>query len=119
MLWVKPSGTRSWVQRIVIHGKRRDIGLGAFPLVSLAEARETAFANRKIARAGSDPREKRQATAPSFEDATRSVHGIHAPSWKNDRQRAQWLDEVKRLHLCRDLCRPDSLAGGRAVRNTS
>ena len=97
MLWVKPSGARSWVQRIVIHGKRRDIGLGAFPLVTLAEAREIAFANRKIARAGSDPREQRQATAPSFEDATRSVHAIHAPSWKNDRQRAQWLDEVKRI----------------------
>ena len=55
LLWVKPSGARSWVQRLVIHGTRRNLGLGGFPLVSLAEARETAFENRKLARAGGDP----------------------------------------------------------------
>lgn len=38
-LLVKPSGAKSWVQR-VIRSKRREIGLGAYPLVSLAEARE-------------------------------------------------------------------------------
>lgn len=31
MLWVKPTGTRSWVQRLIIQGKRRDMGLGAYP----------------------------------------------------------------------------------------
>ena len=30
MLWVKPTGTRSWVQRLIIQGKRRDMGLGRF-----------------------------------------------------------------------------------------
>ena len=49
-LTVQPTGTRSWIQRIVIRGRRRDVGLGGFPLVSLKEARDKAFANRKAAR---------------------------------------------------------------------
>ncbi len=39
-LWAKPNGGRFWVQRIVINGRRREIGLGGYPVVSLAEARE-------------------------------------------------------------------------------
>ena len=54
-LEVQPSGSRSWIQRIAIRGRRREIGLGGFPLVSLREARLTAFANRKLARSGGDP----------------------------------------------------------------
>ena len=41
---------KSWVQRLTIHGKRHDIGLGSFKLVTLAEARDRAFENRKAAR---------------------------------------------------------------------
>ena len=52
---VQPSGSRSWVQRLVVRGRRREMGLGGFPLVSLDEARAKAFANRKLARAGGDP----------------------------------------------------------------
>ena len=40
---VLPSGARCWVQRLVIGGRRRELGLGGFPLVSLAEAREAAL----------------------------------------------------------------------------
>ena len=54
-LVVKPTGTRSWIQRIAIRGRRRDIGLGSVRLVPLAEAREKALANRKLARDGGDP----------------------------------------------------------------
>ena len=45
-LHVAPSGTKSWVQRIEINEKRRDIGLGSYPTVSLAQARSLAAANR-------------------------------------------------------------------------
>ena len=38
-LQIDPSGARRWLQRIVIRGKRTDLGLGGWPLVSLAEAR--------------------------------------------------------------------------------
>ena len=54
-LLVESGGSRRWVQRIVIQDKRRDLGLGSYPLVSLAEAREAAADNRKVARAGGDP----------------------------------------------------------------
>ena len=42
-LYVKPEGTRSWIQRLVVRGRRRELGLGAAGLVSLAEAREVAL----------------------------------------------------------------------------
>ncbi|MEO9649698.1 MAG: Arm DNA-binding domain-containing protein [Roseobacter sp.] len=50
-----PSGTRTWVQRIVIRDKRTEIDLGSALLASLAEARERALKNRKLTRVGSDP----------------------------------------------------------------
>ena len=53
--FVQPSGTRSWIQRLVIRGRRRELGLGSVALVSLTEAREKARANRKLAREGGDP----------------------------------------------------------------
>ena len=53
-LFVQPSSTRSWIQRLVIRGRRREIELGSIALVSLAEAREKARANRKLARADGD-----------------------------------------------------------------
>ena len=52
---VAPGGSKSWVQRLTIDGRRRDIGLGGYPLVSLAEAREQAFENRKLAPGGRRP----------------------------------------------------------------
>ena len=59
---VRPTGSRGWIQRLTIRGRPTELGLGGFPLVSLKEAREKAFANRKLAREGSDPRaEKRRA----------------------------------------------------------
>ena len=74
-LFVQPSGTRSWIQRLVIRGRRRELGLGSVALVSLAEAREKALANRKLAREGGDPlAEKRRAQGvPSFAEATARV----------------------------------------------
>ena len=97
MLWVQRSGSRQWVQRIVIHGKRRDIGLGGYPVVTLAVARDRALANRRVAQAGGDPRTHVNPGVPTFEDATKRVHAIHAASWKNDKQRAQWVNEVSRI----------------------
>ena len=54
-LLVKPSGTRSWVQRITMRGKRRELGLGNPPVVSLAMAREAALENARLVQAGGDP----------------------------------------------------------------
>ena len=42
-LVVSKGGSKKWVQRIVVHERRRDIGLGGFPAISLAKARERAM----------------------------------------------------------------------------
>src|SRR5579872_3269529 len=55
-----PGGSKSWILRTVVKGKRCDIGLGSAALVTLAEAREHAHRFRKIARAGGDPLLERQ-----------------------------------------------------------
>ena len=71
-LVVGPRGSKSWVQRLVVCGRRRDIGLGAYPLVTLAQARELAEDNRRIARRGGDPLAPRwQAATPPSRGATR------------------------------------------------
>ncbi|XWZ91733.1 Arm DNA-binding domain-containing protein [Azospirillum sp. B2RO_4] len=93
-LVVDPSGARRWLLRLVIQGKRHDIGLGSTALVSLAEARDTALAMRKVARAGGDPlaeRRKAQRVVPTFETAARTCHAEHKDSWKNGKHADQWL----------------------------
>jgi hypothetical protein len=98
-LIVEPSGAKRWVLRTIVQGNRRDIGLGGCKLVSLAEARETALAFRKIARSGGDPlaepRNQRR-IIPTFEQAACSVHAEHLPSWKNPKHGAQWINTLAR-----------------------
>ena len=97
---VAPSGSKSWVQRIVIHGRRRDIGLGPYPAVSLARARDIAHDNRTAISQGRDPvaekREARQAglrrtpSIPTFAQAAAQVIELRRPTWSNARHAAQW-----------------------------
>ena len=97
-LQVKPSGARSWVQRMVIRGRRRELGLGGFPLVSLTEARETAHANRKMARAGGDPLAERRRAAgmPTFAEAAERVWADKHPGWRHPRHAREWLSSLER-----------------------
>lgn len=97
MLLVKPSGAKSWVQRISIQGRMVDLGLGSVDLVSLAEAREKALANRKLAREGKDPREERRRAEEilTFEQAAREVHRLHRPSWRNAKHAAQFITTLE------------------------
>ena len=57
---VTPAGTRQWVLRITVNGKRRDVGLGGYPAVSLEAARELAAGHRSTAKTGGDPIEQRR-----------------------------------------------------------
>ena len=65
-LRVAPGGSKSWVQRLRVNGKRRDIGLGGYPVVSLQAARDRAIDNRRVARDGGDPLAGRKRRVPSF-----------------------------------------------------
>ena len=97
-LEVQPSGSRSWVQRVAVRGRRREIGLGSFPLVSLDEARAQAFANRKLARAGGDPvAEKRASDEPTFAEAAERVWRQMRPGWRNPRYGRDWMSGLTRV----------------------
>lgn len=96
-LKVDPSGAKRWIQRLVIQGKRRDLGLGSASLVPLAEARELAVAQRKLARAGHDPlyAKKLQQGVPTFEAAANTVHKLYEPTWRNEKHAKQWINTLR------------------------
>ena len=90
-LVVAPRGSKSWVQRLAVDGKRRDIGLGGWPLTSLREARDRAFANRKLARDGGDPLvARRRAGVPTFEQAAARTFEANRGRWRSSRTEANW-----------------------------
>jgi integrase len=97
ILRVEPSGSKRWIQRIVIRGKRTDIGLGSASLVTLAEAREAALSNRKLARSGGDPLADKTAAQAilTFEQAAREVHRINLPTWRNAKHGAQFISTLQ------------------------
>ena len=95
-LVVEPSGNKRWIQRLFIRGRRTDLGLGGWPLVSLAEARERAIENRKTARSGGDPiAEKRNASVPTFSEAADRVIALNAPTWRHPKTEVQWRSSLK------------------------
>ncbi len=96
-LHVDPSGARRWVQRLVIRGRSRALGLGSYALVSLAEAREKALANRKAAREGGDPLADRRRSEgiPTFEEAVEKVIAIHGEAWRAGKTPKQWRASLR------------------------
>ncbi|MDM0113924.1 integrase arm-type DNA-binding domain-containing protein [Variovorax sp. J22R133] len=99
-LKVNDAGARSWVLRAMIAGKRRDMGLGGFPDVTLAQARERARAARDLIDAGSDPVQLRQAArsaaaaahakAKTFDQCVEGFMKAKSGEWRNAKHRAQW-----------------------------
>ncbi len=109
-LYVKPEGTRSWIQRIVIRGRRREMGLGSVSLVSLAEARELALANRKLARSGGDPLadKRRIQGVPTFAEAARRVVEQKQGGWRGRWHAQNWIRSLERYAFPRIGSRPVS-----------
>ena len=99
-----PSASRSWILRILIAGARRDLGLGGYPQVSLAQAREAARIKRQMVlrRRRSHPREARsrkRATGGDDEedDLRRSADryiAIQEPGWRNAKHAWQWRNSL-------------------------
>jgi integrase len=100
LLQVTPTGARSWVLRATVGAKRRDIGLGGFPDVTLAQARERAREAREQIRQGIDPVEQRKATRDAlraeqakrltFDDAAKQFLARKSSEFKNAKHAAQW-----------------------------
>ena len=80
----KPTGrySKTWSQRLRINGKVASLGLGAYPIVSLVEARDQALENARAVRQGKDPRVKVNDSVPTFEQAAKEVIKLHIPKWK-------------------------------------
>ena len=96
-LRVTGSGSRSWMQRIVIHGRRRDMGLGSYPAIGLAEARALALANKALVTAGRDPlAERHRANVPTFRDAAKKVYEANLPRWRNGKHTLNWWGSLER-----------------------
>ncbi len=95
-LYVKPSGSRSWVLRYQVQGRRRDLGLGAYPDVSLAMARQRVTDARRLIAEGDDPIAKRQQAKPkTFKDAALDLIESKRPGWKNAKHAAQWTSTLE------------------------
>ena len=94
-LVVKPSGRRSWVVRLTVDGKQKDIGIGGYPTVTLAEARRKLAELRADVAGGDDPA-ARGPKVPTFGEAAVAVHAMNAPRWRNADHSREWLDSLRR-----------------------
>ena len=97
MLVVSKAGGKWWTQRLTVQGKRRDLGLGSFDFVSLSEARDQAFENRRAARTGRNPVADKK--IPTFAEALDTVIRIHRDTWKGEGSERQWRGELAKYAL--------------------
>ena len=105
--------SKVWVQRLRIDGRATNVGLGAYPLVSLREARDAAFENRRAVARGIDPRTP---DTPTLADALEAVIASRAASWKDGGRSAEiWRNSV-RNHAASLLDRPvDKIGAGEVL----
>ena len=106
-LKVTPTGSKSWVFRFQLEGRRRKMGLGPYPDISLAEARKQAEECRRALHDGRDPLEARnegkaaqrqaeearriaEARKTTFRDCAKAYISAHSKAWRNAKHAYQW-----------------------------
>jgi integrase len=104
-LQITPNGGRTWLLRVTVGGRRREIGLGGFPDVTLAQARERAREAKDKIRQGIDPVEERKAAQAAlaaaqrrgltFADATDKYLAAKLDAFKNAKHRQQWQNTLQ------------------------
>ena len=82
--------SKTWAQAISPNGTKTSLGLGSWPVVTLAMARDRA---RAIAE-GRDPRRRTQ-QVPTFAKANETVIAIHVENWKSERTEGQWRASMR------------------------
>jgi integrase len=102
---VSKTGARGWIFRFAFGGRTRDMGLGGFPEISLASARDLAEKFRKIVQQGIDPIDQRRATraeqqvvaakSRTFDDCAREYIADHEGAWRSATHRTQWTNTLK------------------------
>ncbi len=103
-LHVTKTGARSWLLRVVVAGKRREMGLGNYPSVTLAGARDKAREARKLIHDGVDPIERQRslqsalraaaAAALTFEQCADRYIAANEAGWKNAKHAQQWRNTL-------------------------
>jgi len=106
LLVVKDSGAKSWILRTMIGNKRRNIGLGGYPEVSLSKAREKAREAKELIKQGVDPIEQRKAQRLAFlnsqngrltfSEAAQRCHEKKVAEFKNKKHGKDWINSIKR-----------------------
>jgi integrase len=104
-LQVTPTGSRSWTFRALIGGKRRDMGLGPYPEVTLATAHAKARDARELIRQGVDPIGRQQAAASAlrastvdaltFKECAAAYIKAHRAGWKSAKHAQQWVNTLE------------------------
>jgi integrase len=105
-LQVAAGGTKAWILRYMRAGRARKMGLGPFPILSLAEARQKAFEGRRSLLQGIDPIDARKAArteavaqaakAFTFAECGKAYIAAHQPGWRNEKHREQWSSTLIR-----------------------
>jgi len=103
-LRITASGSKNWIFRFNRDGRLRDMGLGAYPAISLAQARKLATECREHLARGVDPitdRDRRKAKARAeeskaltFDEAARQYIAAHESGWRNEKHRYQWRQSL-------------------------
>jgi integrase len=97
-LHVRESGSRAWVLRAVVNGKRKDFGLGSVAQLGLAQARIKAAAYQAKLKYGEEIRpgvDEPVNDTPTFAEAARACHTAIKDGWKNARHSDSWLSSLE------------------------
>ncbi|MDH5859258.1 tyrosine-type recombinase/integrase [Lampropedia aestuarii] len=98
------NGSKAWVLRMLVGEKRRDLGLGPFPQIGLAEARDLAREMRKSTQAGNMPITPRrqakeqliaqQSASKTFKECAEALMASKSNEWKNAKHQQQWANTL-------------------------
>ncbi|WP_121631159.1 tyrosine-type recombinase/integrase [Tropicibacter alexandrii] len=106
-LWLikREDGGAQWVLRMTVHGRRREMGLGGFPAVTLAQARKLAEDWRAVVRAGIDPVKERERQAREAARADHTLRTVAEEAFearkaelKGDGKAGRWFSPLE-LHV--------------------
>jgi integrase len=108
-LQLTPKGGKTWVLRMQVGGRRRDIGLGGYPTVTLAQARDKAREARDKVERGVDPVEERKSFKAKliearrkgmlFSEAVDKALAAKLDAFRNEKHRAQWRSTLDNYAL--------------------
>ncbi len=93
---VSPTGAKRWLFRYQRNGLRREVGLGPYPVVTLAEARDLALEMRRALQRGDDPKSvlRKAPCGPTFREAAEAFIEAKKAEWRNAKHRQQWRNTL-------------------------